>query len=394
MKLYVKGFFHNMNAKTGSDSVPLKLISDIVISISALAAFVIFRLMLCLILQQIQDRRRTAQMFFLEGFVEIVALTLLIMLIVFLMRRVEKKGAVLFVFAFLPLFAYVVYKDNTDNKIDTRYRRNEYGLYTLQPGIEFKDFYCHTQPGVACRTDREGWRTCPFSDVKNAPTIALIGDSWVFGWGLDESNTLCSLLENELIRRGLGGFRIKNFAIPGLNFSSYAKIAELSSKHHIPDWIFIGYLSYTQGASGSDTDPYDMLYFGTEGQGRIYYRIMVALLGKEPTMKIHQLYNWYDRSSSPAKKAVARLNKEIISLEKLSDKSNVVLVCYYGEDKFTDALKGRIKRLKVVDFSLSDDPQEGNFLPNDPHPSAKANRTFAKRITDIIASDRKEALNR
>lgn len=330
--------------------------------------------------------RHVAAAGFFKCLLEVAALTALAMVILFLMRRPERK-ALCVLFILLSIFIRARYSYYHDNYVDPMYRKTENGAYTFKPGYVFENFY-FAKRGDAVKIDEDGFRRCPYSKTINAPAISLIGDSWIFGWKLSENDTLCALLGDELSRRGAGKFRIINQGIPGLNFSSYARIADAYSKKNNPEWIFIGYLSYRKAADGADTDPFDMLYFAAEGREHLYYRLMVALFGRETVKDMHQLYDRFDRRTPPGARTLKRMEKEISALEKAAKKSRIVILCFFGPDEFTDALKQRIQTIKVVDFSVPYDYTKGYVFKDDPHPTAKANRLFARRMADIMAREK------
>lgn len=276
-------------------------------------------------------------------------------------------------------YGYIPYLFNKLNP--SIYRKIENGLYTFKPGVLIKHSWL-AKPGDIVRIDPDGFRTCPASNSEHGPLIAIIGDSFVYGLNLSEKDTLCALLGNELKRRNFGEFRIKNLGIPGLNLTSYAKMARMYSNKYNPDWIILGYLSYGQG--GDDTNRFDAFYLMDKAENSFFFKLMTVLFGIRTTSKAYQLYDRLTVEVPPGEKTMTRLEPDISLLESLSGKSNLAILSYYGPDEFTDVLKKRIKNLEVIDLSLPAGISNGYFMPNDGHPTGKANREYAKRIADFI----------
>jgi hypothetical protein len=101
-------------------------------------------------------------------------------------------------------------------------------IYTLRPNLSVRF------QGVDVRTNSKGMRykEVEVSKPKETLRIALMGDSFTFGWGVREEESFASLLE-ALLSKTIVGKKIEvlNFGIPGYStFQEVALYKELASK--------------------------------------------------------------------------------------------------------------------------------------------------------------------
>lgn len=95
------------------------------------------------------------------------------------------------------------------------YRRDQAGNLRLQPNLDKR----HVTPlwDVAVRTNADGWRDEP---GEPATSVLGLGDSFAFGWGVDEEEGLYRLLEAE------HDAKILNAAVPGTGTLDQAQLLE------------------------------------------------------------------------------------------------------------------------------------------------------------------------
>lgn len=124
------------------------------------------------------------------------------------------------------------------------FRQNADSLlpFTLQPG--FKGPYA----GGYVTIDRAGNRTVkprrtpPPGAAKNGVrTLLLLGDSQIFGQGLDDDQTTASQLQDSLWSRGLP-ILVANIGVPGYtSWNEYAAFRDFVAAHSV-DWVVLSYI--------------------------------------------------------------------------------------------------------------------------------------------------------
>ena len=88
--------------------------------------------------------------------------------------------------------------------------------YTLAPGLYR---YWHRDRTVVVEIDADGRRRVPGAPSQAQRTLWLIGDSQVFGWGLDDTETIAARLQARL---GLG-VKVVNAGVPGHGPMAYVR---------------------------------------------------------------------------------------------------------------------------------------------------------------------------
>jgi hypothetical protein len=99
-------------------------------------------------------------------------------------------------------------------------------IYTLRPNLDLRFVR------VNVKTNQCGMRS-PERPIEKSPSvfrIALLGDSFAFGWGVEQKDTFAQRLEDNL-NRASGGrrrFEVLNFGVPG--YSTFQEVALFESK--------------------------------------------------------------------------------------------------------------------------------------------------------------------
>lgn len=112
--------------------------------------------------------------------------------------------------------------------------------YELQPNLDkhylFKNF----------KTNSQGYNDRDYTIEKSDSTIrvAVIGDSYTMGWGIERKDIYHELIEKRLNSKSSTlKYEFINFAVAGYNFQNYIRVLETKAIRYKPDVILIGFCS-------------------------------------------------------------------------------------------------------------------------------------------------------
>lgn len=110
---------------------------------------------------------------------------------------------------------------------------------TPEIGYELRPGHRDVGPrGEAIRIDSSGFRGAGSDDALGAERVLVLGDSFVFGLGVEEEQTFPAALERELG----GAVRVLNAGVPGYNLLQSVARLELLSAQLEPRVIVLGFL--------------------------------------------------------------------------------------------------------------------------------------------------------
>ncbi|MEO8502249.1 MAG: SGNH/GDSL hydrolase family protein [Vicinamibacteria bacterium] len=241
--------------------------------------------------------------------------------------------------------------------------------------------------GGFTQTNHEGMRSPEVARTKPAGTlrVAGMGDSVMFGWGVDQNVTYLSRLEASLAAL-LPGQRIEvlNFAVPGYNSMQEAALLEGKAQAFSPDIVLVGYVLNDWAAP---------FFLPNEGTGGIIekselFRLLSERLGRNAEKE------YAGQGHDKAMAAIERMGKEtrtrgqravlfvfpqpadgdtIDQIRQTAVGAGFVYVDMYKP--FADHLKER--GLKGI---------EDLFVkPVDPHPNPEGHELIARVLAPVIA---------
>lgn len=112
-------------------------------------------------------------------------------------------------------------------------------IYTLKPNLNVRF------QGVNVKTNSVGLRgpEIPLEKASGTYRIALLGDSFVFGWGVEQPASFVQVLENELNSRakelGFERFEVLNFGVPGYSTFQEVGLFEEVGLRFKPDAVIV-----------------------------------------------------------------------------------------------------------------------------------------------------------
>lgn len=97
-------------------------------------------------------------------------------------------------------------------------------------------------PSTIVRTNRYGLRDDNFTvePSDNNTRIMVVGDSYVYGWGVNKSERFTEKLERRLNEEKDGSYEVINAAVPGWGAEDYYNFIEQRGMDYKPDVIVVG----------------------------------------------------------------------------------------------------------------------------------------------------------
>lgn len=237
------------------------------------------------------------------------------------------------------------------------------------------------RPRVIYHVNRLGFRGPDFAEAKPAGVlrVALVGDSFVFGSGVELDGTLSARLAAELRERS-GGARaeVLNLGVPGANVASYVDLARAAAARLAPDAIVICLIV------PNDLSRWDVQDVRRERARPGAFAVASFLLGREAARTAWDLA-LLERRTTPA--GLAHLRRQIARLAPLRARPGlrVVFFRYTPDEPETDAAIRDAWPGAAIVGPPSFDPSD--FIPGDGHPTAAGNRRFAAVLADELARE-------
>ncbi len=253
---------------------------------------------------------------------------------------------------------------------------------TGRPG--FAPNHCYRErrgqaAAVTLCTDRDGGRPTATAGQGPAETWLLLGDSFVFGSGVPDDQTLAQQVARGLAERTPNRtWRVVNAGFPGLSFGSYVKMLQSRLPAEKPSTVVVGF------NAGNDLDPADtwerLEQLGERGM------VLSAVLGVEGDLyplEQEDEARWRDEAQIPAairRRFEAQL-QQLLVLQR-EHGFRLIVWSYYGPVHLFD-------RARSAQVQVAWPAQQGwgtdarLHIVGDGHPTAEANRLFAQQIVAL-----------
>lgn len=254
-------------------------------------------------------------------------------------------------------------------------------LSTYPPDTTMSD----TMPGqsspVTYRINARGFRYPDFADRKRDGTIriALIGDSFVFGIGVNYDGTMRPHLESELARLWPGrSFEILNLGIPGNNLASHITMVEVATARLEPDVVVLGLtLSNDLSAWDEQDARNDTRRYGS-------YSFARFLLGDSVESLWAMMF--LDRETTPG--GLERLETQLRRLDRIRGESPArPMLVLFGFQPWDRPIAVRLKNVPDALMVPNRTTTAEEFIPGDGHPTSLGNRRSAAHIAKNLSTD-------
>ena len=250
-------------------------------------------------------------------------------------------------------------------------------IFDLRPGLQT------TFQKVSVRTNSCGMRGVERSINKPGETyrIALLGDSFTFGWGVEEEESFAVKLEKNLNRLSnfKPRFEVLNFGVPG--YSTFQEVAQFKQV-------------------GSDFNPDAVLVFFIENDfGLPFYIRDIYRPGGILAATEWARLSWQaaDRGIEQQRQQLGKYdaNSALRELSDICRERSIPLYLTINPTKDWEKHYKRLwilrKRRDIKFINMRDDflqlmqgrniPLEALTLPHDPHPSALRHSMYAEALT-------------
>jgi len=227
------------------------------------------------------------------------------------------------------------------------------------------------RPRVVYHFNRHGFRGDDWEIEPSQPRLCLIGDSYVFGSGVEWEKTL-----GEELRRRLHGYEIINLGVMGHNLESHITMYGFAAGRLQCDRIVMGLVI------PNDFSRWDINSELVLKSSLSMYSLVEFLFGPQLPARI---WNTAELSHKEGRSERAVLRKQ---WDRLAEKREYLgdtplLIFTYGDTHSLDELPS----LEGVEILPDVEYDPSRYIPDDGHPNARGNAFFARRIADALSAD-------
>lgn len=349
---------------------------------SALIFLVLFsRLLLSLVLN-INVTRPSLQMlvsiasFFVLGYLTLLCISIMKAINRTLAIKVSKEKHRVIIMANVAVLIFLMttwYYKFTLPHVTTKFGYSDDGTCYFQPNTSFSE----RNNIMTYKIDSEGHRECSHTELKSNLRVNVAGDSFIFGSLLKKDDTLCNSLGKVIAERRSKPAIVRNLGIMGIGLSSTIRIALHNAQKSKTEWTVIGYESGNAFRTMDSCVRIRLLH-----SSKLYQALHIAF-GLNSTDVLMQRLGGiiYGRN-----KMYWLSPEDYERLDKLENMTNLVFFSYTDKDQFLEALEKRYPRAQFIYYNLSNEAirDPSLIIPNDGHPTAKANKIFAEIIANKI----------
>lgn len=252
-------------------------------------------------------------------------------------------------------------------------------LSTFPPNLQLSESVAGN-PRVSYRINRLGFRKPEFEETKpdGVIRIVLIGDSFVFGTGVDYEGTLPHQLAAELRHRFPGPrFEVLNLGIPGDNLSSHVELYSAAVERLHPDVVVLC-LTLVNDLSRWDEQE------ARQDARRPSWFSFVRFLTGDAVESLWALM-FLERKTTQA--GLDHLDRQLSRLEEIRHRSpQPPLLVLFGFSPWETPVAHRLQRMSDVILVPNRTTLPEEFIAGDGHPTAIGNSRSAAHIADTLAA--------
>ncbi len=255
---------------------------------------------------------------------------------------------------------------------------HRFGSAATEPPLAVKEENYPRRGKHTYRMNSFGFRGPEWSEAKSPGTLRgiVIGDSMVFGSGVDDEDTIDAALARR-VRRSRAGtpVEILNLGVEGSNLPGYVELYRAATERLAPDFVVLFLFlpndlgELEQSSQGDQAGAYSFFtfLFGTNNNPYTLY----AMLSSEARPEASKLA------------FLARHMAAIDAIRRSGTPAPLFVFLYRIEDpRWAETVRTQLGGgASIVDHAPL---PEADFIPDDGHPTPEGNRHFADLVGDTI----------
>ncbi|MEO7331240.1 MAG: SGNH/GDSL hydrolase family protein [Minicystis sp.] len=254
-----------------------------------------------------------------------------------------------------------------------------HGVWTQGPSQSWTDNR-PTLPHITYRHDRHGFRGADFDEEKSPGKlrIALVGDSFIYGLGVEEDQTLKARLDTLLARRGMADkVEVLNLGVPGANLATHVKMYAIAHETLGADVIVMGVFE------DNDLSEWDVQDEINDLPRPSPFSLACFLLGERPAIVLaDQLSRVFGDASTLA--AFERIEQRLAAIRARDGAPPLIVLDYFTRrasirDRFTSR-----PNVTFIATATGGIPAPEHHIPDDGHPSVRGNEVFAELVMERL----------
>lgn len=244
-------------------------------------------------------------------------------------------------------------------------------LTPMPPDAELPELNAR-RGGVTYRTNSHGFRDRPWRPKPaGGKRIAVLGDSFVFGMGVDADSTLPVLLERAL-SPVVPGVEVVNLGVPGANLRTHADVLAATLDPVAPDVVVVC-------VTHNDFSGWNPAAEHAARRRIGWYSLTQFLVGESAAPWVRALFFGLATDASDEERL---RTVELARLSELTREAGVPLVVFAYAPEDLEKLTPLREQALVTALP---EVEPAYFIPDDGHPTAAGNTAFAAHLAPLVA---------